>query len=374
MRRWIGLLIFMLVFGCNRNPAPGNATTPADEAPKSVEIRLITPLLPRLQTDFSVDSKGNLYWLQESDPPAAGGDLVFLIGAGGVPQTLEELSVGNLLEKLGLRGTTGAIHSLAIGPDDALYLLFIGSRGPAPVYFVAQYVPASHGLRIVADTPRLMKESGLGPSLELARGSLLSSATDLWLWVRHTDGYALLKLESHADAEMTIHRLQPQPPGEARDWRLNDEAEHLSAGLHGMLYYVDPAHATLWGIDTNGNVSPVLSLEGLPQAVTPPAAIDGRLFMLFGDSPHFAFVSSLNPQEQELADSSKATAAFPALLAYSPVEHKSTYFYRSHLIAPESLPLQTLDPRQLTVDVANNTLLTFDAGTGELLRLRFSRQ
>jgi hypothetical protein len=372
MRRIIGLMTFLLVCGCDRNPAPSDTTPSADEAPKSVEIRPITPLLPRLLTHFSVDSKGNLYWLQESDPPAAGGDLVFLIGVGGVPQTLEALSVGNLLDKLGLHGATGAIHSLAIGPDDALYLLFIGSHGPAPVYFVAQYIPASHGLRIVADTQRLMQESGLGVSLALARGSLLSSATDLWLWVRHTDGYALLKLESHADTEMTIHRLQPQPPSEARNWRLNGEAEQLSAGMHGVLYFVEPDHATLWRIDPDGSVSAVLSLEGLPQAATPPAEIEGRLFMVFGDSPRFAFASSVD--QQELGDSSKRIAEFPAVLVYSPLDHKSNYFYRSHLIAPESMPLQTLDPRQLTVDVANNTLVTFDAGTGELLRLRFSRQ
>jgi hypothetical protein len=370
------LLIFvslLLVFtGCNRNPPSPPETPPVDDSPKSVDIHPLVPLLPRLQTHYAVDSKGNLYWLQESEPPAAGGDLVFVMGVDGVPQTIEDLSVTNLLDKLGLHGAKGAIRSLAIGPDDALNLLFVGSRGADPIYFVAQYIRATRSVRMAIDTAQLMRDSEMGASIELARGSLLSSSTDLWLWLRHTDAFALLNLHNQTAGVTIARRLDVTPPAGVQKWRLNDESESLSAGPNGMLFFLDRAHVTLWQIDAKGQVASVMSLAGMPQSITPPIEINNRLFMLAGPSPRFRKAGSA--YEQDEAPEVFAHDALPAMLAYSLTDGTSTWFYRDHLHGPESLPLQTLDPRQLKADLSSGTLVTFDAGSGEMLRLRFSGQ
>ena len=91
----------------------------------------------------------------------------------------------------------------------------------------------------------------------------------------------------------------------------------------------DRAHITLWQIDANGQVTAVMSLAGLPQSITPPIEIDNHLFMLAGPSPRFSNASSV--YEEETPELFGTRTALPGMLAYSPSDHTSTWFYRDRL-------------------------------------------
>src|SRR5689334_18500979 len=135
------LLMVLWSSGCDRrssDPQQANATTQPQSSSRALAVQLtpITPLLPRLRTHVTVDSHGNLYWIQESEPASPGGDLVFVMGNSGVPQTVPALGLSNLLAALGDkgRGGSGAIRSIAFGPGDNLYVLFAGGSGRAPLW------------------------------------------------------------------------------------------------------------------------------------------------------------------------------------------------------------------------------------------------
>ena len=256
LARTIAMLL-LIAAGCDRG-STGPSTTSGESGPThlTVEVTPITPLLPRLPTHLAIDSHANLYWQQES-PDAANsstGDLVFVMGNSGVPQALPGLTVPNLLAAAGQPGGRGAIRSMAVGPGDNLFVLFTGGKGRSPLAFIAMYTPSTRAVKVIADTARLMAATEMGPSLELARGSLVSYGADLWLWYRHTDAGALLRIvESRSGAggfEFRAIRLKSTDP--KHPLRLLGEGEDLSAGPDQNLHYADRPRAALWKISGEG--------------------------------------------------------------------------------------------------------------------------
>jgi hypothetical protein len=371
--------------GCQKEPsaaAPGGGDAASsdeqDNDPRALAVELvpITPLLPRLPTHVAVDLRGNLYWIQESNPTPAGGDLVFVMGEGGVPQTIPALSVPSLLQVLapgGAAGATGAVKSIAIGPEDRLYVLFVGGKGRTPIFAVVEYTPGSARTRVVADTKRLASETGMDASIDLARGTLLNYKRDLWLWARHSDGGAVLQIDVRENTTEVRRVILKPPRGVGSPI---SEQEDMAAGPDGLLYYLDRPRALLWKISTRtGFYTPVQSLEGLSRAVAAPAADDrGRVALLAGDGDplvarEYAGAAARSQTAEELT---WAKLTYPALVQLKPGSTRAPIVTasRDDFHAPPALPVQDLQPRQLLLDPSSGTLITFDAGSGELLRVR----
>jgi hypothetical protein len=373
----------------------GGAASGGEDEPRALalEIEPITPLLPRLPTHVAVDSHGNLYWVQESEPQPAGGDALFLMGEGGVPQTIAALSVPALLDVIaasagGRRGgASGAIKSIAVGADDDLYLLFAGGKGRAPIWAVVRYSPRSNQVILVADTKRIMAESRMDASIELARGSLLGYKRDLWLWLRHQDGASVLRIGSGTDrsAAGDVRRVTLRPP-----WKVGpptSDQDDMAAGPDGTLYYVDRPRAVLWKIAAGGegDYTAVQSLDGLSRALTAPALDDsGRVCLLLGqDSPlvarQYSSAAAAAPPDASSPGQGPnwAELAYPAFVQLRPGSAASRAIMtvsRDDVHAPPALPVQDLHPRQLLLDRASGTLITFDAASGEILRVKVVRK
>ena len=384
------LLAFLsaVLTGCDQSTtsySPGDANADATfEPPRlAIELSAITPLLPRLSTHVAIDSRGNIYWIQESEPTPPGGDLVFVMGDSGVPQTIPALSVPRILKALGMQeasGDSGAIRSMAIGDNDDLYILFTGGAGRTPICAIARYTPTSSTLKIMAGTRRLMDETGMGASLDLARGTLVSHGSDLWLWVRHTDAARLMRLVSiDGGSRLDFRPLHLKPPPEARSGQLTSEHEDLSAGPSQTLYYIDRPRAMLWKIDGGGDYTAIQSLEGFSSALTSPALDqEGRMCLLAGNAnPLFGNDNAAGFAPKNPAPASWVQLAYPALLES---ENSPTgtpilsTIRRDDFHAPAALPLQDLQPRQLLLDHTNGTLITFDAASGELLRVKLTKK
>lgn len=387
------LLVLQIAWaaGCDQSPtspASGAANpdtgTPAAVAPLTLELTPITSLLPRLKTHVAIDSRGNIYWTQESEPVPRGGDLVFVMGDSGVPQTIPALSAARILSALGMGGApanAAGIRSMAVGPENDLYLLFTGGAGRDPIWAIVRYTPSSGALRVAMGTRRLMEESGMGPSLELARGTLVSQGQDLWLWVRHSDAARILKLTPvEAGTRLEPRALRLKPPGAIARMEMTSDREDLAAGPGQTLYYVDRARAMLWKIDAEGEFTATQSLDGFSSAVTAPMVDqEGRLCLMAGIAdPLFASDSAAALLTPRIGASPVwADMSYPAFLETesgpSQLPVLST-IKRDDILAPAALPLQDLQPRQLLLDRTNGTLVTFDASSGELLRLRIVRK
>ena len=377
------LVLLLSTPGCDRDassPGPTGASTPGTEH-YSVDINLITPLLPRLRTHVAIDSRGNLYWVQETDPPTEHGDLLYTMGTSGVPQTIPELSGRRLLGSIGLPETLGVkatIRSMVVGSNDDLFLLVSGGSTHVPLYTLISYSAASKKIKIVASTEEIMKASGLGASLDLARGTLLSYEGDLWLWLRHTDASALLRLTfPSAGAAVDMRLLTLKPPSRLAKLTLHDEQEDLAAGPHQTLLYIDRPRAILWRINDSGEYAPVQSLEGFSVAMTPPIGDSaGRLRMIAGDGDPLIAQAPLPDKMMPVNGRPPPEwnqLSYPALIQTQPNEvgaQTVITLRRDDFVAPPTLPLQDLQPRQLLLDRTNGTLVTFDSASGELLRLK----
>jgi hypothetical protein len=386
--RTLSVLLLLISVGCDRQSSSsqnGDPTTDQASEPIQLAVSLtpITPLLPRLRTHVAVDSHGNLYWIQESERVPSGGDLVFVMGDSGVPQTIPALSVPRLLAALGLdtAAGAGAIHSIAVGPSNDLYVLFTGGKGRTPICAVARYSPSTAKVKIVADTQRLMDASGMGPSIELARGSLVSEGQNFWLWLRHSDAASVIQfVPLEGGTNFDLRPMHFKPPLEARIGQLTSESEDLSAGPGQNLYYVDRPRAMLWKIDAAGEYTAFQSLDGFSGALTAPAVDDaGRLCTIAGEGDPLVPTAEISDAftPKSAAPAYWVQLAYPAFVQVEPSATGApvlTTIKRDDFLGPSALPIQDLQPRQLLLDQTNGTLITFDAASGELLRLKLMRK
>ena len=388
--RTLSVALLLAIAGCDRQSPEASSSDPtvdreAVPARLVVELIPIAPLVPRLRTHVAVDSHGNLYWVQEGVPTPDGGDLVFVMGASGVPQTIPGLGVPRLLAALGpdeARRGSGAIRSIAIGAGDELYVLFTGGRDRVPIWALARYAPNTNKVTIVADTKRLMDSSGFGASIDLARGSLVGNGRDLWLWLRHSDAASVsLIVPIHGGQEFEFHRLALKPPAPVKSGQLTSEMEDLAAGPGQLLYYIDRPRAMLWKIDGAGGFTPYQSLDGLSRDLTTPALDDtGRMCLLAGEGDplvplKFVAAGPLAPVGN--AAVAWTPLAYPALLQIQ-VDDKGqsarSTIKHDDFSAPAALPVQDFHPRGLLLDPTTGTLITFDDSSGELLRLKVNRK
>ena len=75
------------------------------------------------------------------------------------------------------------------------------------------------------------------------------------------------------------------------------------------------------------------------------------------------------------APASWAQLAYPAFIHVDVAASGAQVLHtikRDDFLAPAALPVQDFQPRHLILDRTNGTLITFDASSGELLRLRIS--
>jgi hypothetical protein len=371
------------VGGCDRPSSSGTGSSATGQV--TIELSPVTPLLPRLRTHFTVDSRGNLYWIQESDPAPAGGDLVFVMGDSGVPQTLPALTTRQLLAAIktdDTAGATGAVRSLAIGPNDELFVLFAGGTSRKPICTLFGYIFTTNKLRVIADTTQIMELSGMGASIDLARGSLVGFNRDLWLWLRHSDAAALLQIEAReSTGRFELKRFALKPTTKIKPGLLTSDKEDLAAGPAQTLYYVDRPRAMLWKIDVNGEFTAAQSLEGFSEAVTAPAVDSlGYIALIAGNADPLVardFTASGSYAAQGVSSPGWVQLPYPAFLQIQAAAGKTTTTLtvkRDQFIAPAAIPVQDMQPRQLLLDRSTGTLITFDAASGELLRMKAIRR
>lgn len=383
-------MLLAMLAGCDRpSPETSNNDAGSDRdggtAHLVVELTPITPLSPRLRTHVAVDSRGNVYWIQENTPAPQGGDLVFVMGGSGVPQTIPALDVPRLLAVLNpddSRRGTGAIRSIAIGPNDDLYVLFTGGSDRAAICALARYSPITTKVNIVADTQRLMTASNMGASIDLARGSLIGNGSDLWLWLRHTDTASISQvLPTDGGKTVELRHRTLKPPSRAIAGQLTSELEDLAVGPQQTLYYVDRPRAKLWKIAASGEFTSIQSLDGFSRELTAPAVDDnGRMCFFAGHGEPLAATdtsafASLTPEGK--ASLAWLQLPYPALVQIqvdSAGKASISTIKRDDFLAPATLPLQDLQPRNLIFDRTTGTLITFDAASGELLRLKITKK
>jgi hypothetical protein len=351
-----GLILLATICGCDRESA---APAPvAKRAPTlGVEIQRVTPLPPDRRTHIAPNDKGQAFWVQESD--AGGRETVFAITEGALPVATKFANT-TVLETLAKPDGHGSIQSLAVGADGKLYFYFSGGNKRQLIVAFGCFSPETGKVQILADTAALARDSRLGDSLALARGSIVRVGDVLWLWLRHDDAYAVLWLDVMRSGSVLRQTFETVRSND-EELRLTSGSEDLARGPGNSLVYLQRPADRLWKIGPLGEATQLIDLVDWPSALTTPALdAHGRLVMFIPDT---AVVTDLS-----LLPATKPAAEYPALMILNPDDQQRTLLGRDTFAAPDKINLRTLAPSQLVRDRAG--WLAYDPPTGELLRLR----
>jgi hypothetical protein len=359
------ILCTLPLAGCGRESAP----TPTPQEPPRVELETVVPLTPGRRTHVAVDSRGNIYWSQETD---AGQDVVMETGAGNVPQPLELTSL-SLMQELNAPGGSGNIQSIATDRADRLCFYLAGGKERLAPAVLGFYDTRTARLTLLANTAQLDAASGMGDSLQVARGTLLAGGGgEMWLWLRHTDADVLLHFNTADAAKATassgikFDRPMGAIRGPAGEIPLRSEQEDLSTPGQGRFFYIDRKAEVLWQIAPDSTATPIQALDGAAAVLTAPVAdARGRLYFLAGDGRLL----------DARADAPAVAAAFgiarPSLLILDAGE--LTALGRDDFQMPDNVPLETFAPKQMVPEGASESWITYDRASGELLRIRIKR-
>lgn len=359
------ILGVQILCGCDRAPAPAAMPSTRSSGPVfELELKPLTPLLPNRPTHIAVDHLGNVYWVQESDRDD---DTLFVIGEGDIPRATQ-LSAANIAATMGVSGGRGNIHAIAPGPQGEIYFYFCGNLGRQTIACLGQYLPRSAKIRILADTETLSRETNMGRSLALARGAIVFDRRFIWTWVRHTDASAIFRFEPiKAAASGPIPLLKPFTQVKLGDKNLpltNDELE-ISAGPDTSLCLLDTPSSRLLKIDTEGRATVLRSLAGLPSVLSTPAFDRNGQIVIFGAGN----ADPLPPASADQAEQAPPTdVSYPAMLIFgkdSPIS-----IGRDRILAYPGFPIFGMRLRHLIPNPGGEEWITYDSGSGELLRLK----
>jgi hypothetical protein len=356
MRLAVAWLLALTILGCDRpSPAPAPA---AKRAPTlGVEIQRVTPLPPDRPTHIAPNGKGQAFWVQEAD--GGGRETVFAISEGNLP-IATKFTNSTVLETLAKTDGRGSIQSLAVGSDGKLYFYFSGGTKRQVVAAFGCFAPETGKTQILADTAALARDSRLGDSLALARGSIVRVGDVLWLWLRHEDAYALLSLDV-GRAGSSLRQTFENVRSNGQEVRLTSATDDLARGPGNSLLYLQRATARLWKIAPLGEATQLADFGDPPSTLSTPALDErGRIILFNPDTATVTDLSSL--------PTTNPTIEYPALMILDPDDQQRTLLGRNTFAAPDKINLRTLAPPQLFRDRAS--WLAYDPPTGELLRLR----
>jgi hypothetical protein len=374
--RILALMVVVVVVGsisCDRKPvALPPSTAPAQPA-LELELKPLTPLLPNRPTHIAVDPLGNIYWSQEID---RADDTMFVIGEGDIPRATQ-LSVANIAAAMNASGGKGNIQDIATAAASGgeIFFFYNGVLGRRTLACFGVYSPRTAQIRVLADTDALAAATGKGRSLSLARGTIIADERNVWVWVRHSDAWAVFRVDPRLPTSgpvqlnkqfdvLKLGEQQQQQPIE-----LTRDEYQMSAAPGGALFLLDPVAGRLMKITASGEASVVRSLVGLPIDLSTPAIDKSGQMLLFA-----ANAELIKPRTADAAIKAQQLptfdATFPALLIFAAAGDKVTHIGRDDMQAYPGFPVFGMRLRQLVAHPKNEAFISYDAGSGELLRVR----
>jgi hypothetical protein len=362
-----------LLISCDRG---GSASGPMAPAPPVYEVQLkpLTPLAENLPTHVVVDSLGNICWTQETERRD---DTLFIMGEGLIPRTTPLTSM-KIAEVLGEPAGMGNIQSVAAARGGEIYFYFQGSRGRRFLACLGIFSPKTALVRVLANTESLMSASGMGRSLGLARGTIVSNSGNLWLWLRHTDSSVLFRIP-HANIPtgnlpLSLDSMVVNVIRNGKRIDMTDEEHAIAPGDGDNLLWLDVPGRELRKIAPTGEVADLQSLVGLPLALSAPSidAASGRMTIFAGDSPKLEAEAA--EQVQEPANEIKLKIRYPAMLLLDPAASASSKAKLTGVGSEDfsvyaGFDLSRMRVKQLAAEGRNPAWIAYDSNSGELLRI-----
>jgi len=257
----------------------------------------------------------------------------------------------------------GNFHSLAVGRDASVWFYFSGTAARRPVVCVGRFDPRDGGVRIVIPPAQAEAVTAMGASLVLARGTILplNRGEEMWLWLRHSDGAQVLRIDTTSGACWRAFDAVTTESGQM----LSITRPSLRAGAAAdALLLLDPPAVELWQISIAGRAKSLHALVGLPTALSAPAAdANGRTYIIAGDAP-------LIPARTDAEAETILPVRYPALLIIE--SGKLRAIGRDKIDAPGTIALESMRIQELVTEPDAQSLIGYDEESGALLRFRIA--
>jgi len=347
--------------GCDPPPAaPASQPLPNDYR---IEIDSLATLLPRKQTHLSLGIEGTIFYVQEQ---RGGDDVVFSIPRGGIAQPTP-LTSRAIAEALGKRdGITGNIQSLAVDSNGRVVFFFAGGSRRTNTSCLGSFDPSTSTIRILIGSEQFAQASLMGGSIELARGSVVISGSNLWVILQHTAQAAVFRLRTSIVDDQAVQPVHPAffsirtPFGKLE---LTHDEMTFAPGRDGSLMITDRFSGGVWQVDRDADAALLQNLVGVPNAVA-TAGLDrsGQLAILINDGDPVP--ARLEGHTTPL-DLDKALPIF--LLKRNDLTMRMG---RDSFTASAGFAIYAASLDRLLADVTGDHWIGYDTNSGELIRLR----
>lgn len=356
--------------GCERQDTPndlpaagGDKSTAA--AFRNASLETLAPLWPNTPTHIAVDRRsGVIYFCQ---PTKEGRDVVMQFGDRKFSETTA-LTVANVASELQMPQARGNFVALAGGGDGNIYFLFKGLGGKEPVYALGLYDPRTARLRVLADAQSLMRDSGLGASIDLAAAALVATDSHVYLLLSVLEEPVLLRIEpARLPATGLVELKKPFDRATSGDevLRLGAARSRLSAGTGDSVLFIDTTAAGIFEIAQDGKAREVGNLIALPDRMSPAIALSaGRVAVCVSEG------EEIRGSVESRLEAAKVRTSYPAILIYQQ-NGPILDIPRERISARPGQPVYALRIGTTHAE-SETTFIAYDTASGELMRVRLA--
>ncbi len=379
--RILAATVVFLIFSsaCDQSPRTIADSTESQSttapAPKAyvANLSVLTPLLPRRPVHLAVDPPGNLWFVQETDD---GDDVTFIAGATEAPRATR-LTSANVLAAAGAASTDRAnIQSIASGANGEIYFYLQGGGKRNSIACFGRFAPRTGAIQILAGTSQLQSETGLGASIELARGTVVVPQSGRWLTllVRHTDAAAMFRIDfrklppSGAMSALGTPINELHAPGETLSLTRADI--ELACGPAESILILDTWGGALWRIAPGNDVSALCSIVGISKQLSLPAASrDGQITLFAGDG------EPIQPHVKQRIEPVDLELRYPSLLMLDgPKASQFQVVSRDDIRAPGGFAMYATQLQQLIYEPTRDSFVGFDSASGQIVRIKLAQK
>ncbi len=306
-------------------------------------------------------SAGQLYFHQ---PDGSMGQALRSIDRTGQIRTTT-LTPGRVARLLNAsEGAAPSLRAIATLGDGQIAVYFNGSSRRESLACVVLFDPASDTARLIVSPADLIRESGMGAALDIADAQMVVSGTTLWLYLRHVDQAAYLRLDTRAvrSGEARVARAFDSLRTEEGPLPTQPE-DVLSSHADGTIWLLRPSTGELWRLNRDGLAFPNKQPEGRPRLTVAPLLLPAPNER---DRPLLSFF----PAEHLTADTRGAverSEIYPALIFNSKSEEY--VIDRHHLDTRPAFPSYAMNLTNWVLEPQTADIFAYDAMSGEVFRI-----
>ena len=176
----------------------------------------------------------------------------------------------------------------------------------------------------------------MGLSLPLAHGRIVFDGRSIWLWLRHTDAWAMFRIDPTklpASGTTTLAKAYTAATLDGLPLDLTRDEYDISAAGDDKLFLIDPVEGRLMTLSSGGVAKVVQSLLGFPSALSTPTLDAKGQILVFA-----ANADPIKPAKVEDIDHpTPPNIAYPAMLVFG--DHRLLAISRDDIIAYPGFPV-----------------------------------